>query len=164
MKNFSSQKLEFISFERACKEFGKEAVTNKLLDIWESSVLASDDEIKSENPNKENEKQDEDEESYIKEADSIIIASYSRQWLGFIATKGNEILLLFVNPAYFRQGIGTMLLKKAFESHLKNYKSVTLSSRSHALDFYKKFGFVPTKKKLFYNGGSSIPLESLRLI
>lgn len=149
----------FIKFKDACKEIGKKQALNGLLDIWEDSVKATQKMSKKLIA----QRREEIKKDYILQAEQIIIAKRGKKWLGFIATKGNEITLLFVNPQYFRQKVGISLLKFAFVQYLKDYSQIMLNSREWAVGYYVKLGFAKIAEPFLAGNTGEIWLTPLRI-
>lgn len=75
---------------------------------------------------------------------------------GLIETRRpGHISLLFVLPAYHRQGIATTLWQKILAYSLKRNPHIdhfTVNSSPYALPFYEKCGFKPTEDRQQQNG------------
>jgi GNAT superfamily N-acetyltransferase len=80
--------------------------------------------------------------------------------VGMVAERDNgEILLLFVDGAYHRQGIATALLSDIVCSlKLRGFDKITLESSPYALPFYLYYGFLQTGciQGNFYEGHPGI--------
>ncbi|MBD3355433.1 GNAT family N-acetyltransferase [Candidatus Woesearchaeota archaeon] len=67
--------------------------------------------------------------------------------IGIIGLKDNEVKKFFVNPRYFRKGIGTKLLKRVEkEAKKRNIKKLKVHGSLFAEKFYKKKGFKEIKR------------------
>lgn len=74
---------------------------------------------------------------------------------------GSHISLLFVDPAYQRQGIGRSLLVTAIQRASREnleLREVTVNASPNALDAYRRFGFVPQLPAEERNGIVYYPL------
>ncbi len=68
--------------------------------------------------------------------------SLSKKWLWHI----------FINPKYFRKGIGSYVVKHVEEIFKKNnLKIINLYSRLNAVEFYKKVGFIDKGEYIWSN-------------
>lgn len=81
---------------------------------------------------------------------------------GFIGTSGDEIDMLFVSPACFRQGIGTALLQFAI-TQLKCSKLDVNEQNTNALHFYRRLGFKVVGRSALDGQGKPYPLLHLEL-
>ncbi|WP_170128368.1 glutamine-hydrolyzing GMP synthase [Helicobacter marmotae] len=149
----------FITFDDACKDIGKAQATEKLLDIWEQAIRATDNMKEGTIAHRRGEIR----KDYIPKADLIVIAKSAKEWLGFIATKGNEITLLFVAPAYFGRKIGNSLLQYALIRSLKDSAEIILNSRQWAVGYYAKLGFTPSAKPFLVGTSGEIWLTPLKI-
>lgn len=88
-----------------------------------------------------------------KENELILVAKAENKIVGFcVATKRfkeNNITAIYIDPAFQRQGIGSMFMKKIFSwfGDKKVYVLVAEYNKK-AVNFYKKFGFVDTGKRI----------------
>ena len=75
--------------------------------------------------------------------DKIIVATHKKNGnvVGFMAIWDNESMI-YVDPDYQRQGIGSELLKKINESEVW-----VMEGNTKAENFYKKNGFKPTDSR-----------------
>lgn len=75
----------------------------------------------------------------------VMVADYQNQIVGMLAIKNmSHIALLFVDSAFQKQGIGKSLIKVALKTCQEknpNLESITVSSSTNSLSFYKSFGF-----------------------
>lgn len=147
----------FITFQESCKQMGEKQAMNRLLDIWEDSLKATQKMSKKLIA----QRREEIKKDYILKAEHLIIAKSGEKWLGFIATRGNEITLLFVNPQYFGQKIGLSLLKTALTQYLKDFPQIVLNSRQWALEYYAKLGFKQIAKPFLAGNTGEIWLTPL---
>lgn len=147
----------FITFQESCKQMGEKQAMNRLLDIWEDSLKATQKMSKKLIA----QRREEIKKDYILKAEHLIIAKSGEKWLGFIATRGNEITLLFVNPQYFGQKIGLSLLKTALTQYLQDFPQIVLNSRQWALEYYAKLGFKQIAKPFLAGNTGEIWLTPL---
>lgn len=82
------------------------------------------------------------------------LAGYSRITIGENMALISQIV---VEPKLERRGIGRGMLEKLIEKARQgNVKKITLSSRLHAVEFYKKFGFI-TAGEVYPSAKTGIP-------
>jgi len=62
--------------------------------------------------------------------------------VGFVGARGGEIVWLYVDPAHFRRGIGTLLLRHALSLSRVVVHARVLSGNAPALALYQAEGFV----------------------
>ena len=67
--------------------------------------------------------------------------SMSQPVVGFVATREDQLLALYVHPAYQRRGLGSLLMALAKEQHEQLRLSVC-SRNAEAVQFYLQQGFV----------------------
>jgi ribosomal protein S18 acetylase RimI-like enzyme len=68
----------------------------------------------------------------------------------------SKISLLYVDPAYHRQGIATGLMDTLIKA--MGGPRVTLGSSPHGVPFYLKYGFVPTDEEQHKHGAIWTPM------
>ncbi len=134
---------DFIHFRDICRDMEEEKAITRLLDIWERSAKSTHQYLSEELWQYRRKQLRE----YIKSAEEILIFQKHEEWLGFIAIVQNEITLLFVEPKYFKNGIGKSLIKEAMRRYLRNFETIKLNSRELALEFYHRLGFRKTEAK-----------------
>ena len=66
--------------------------------------------------------------------------SESQPVVGFVATREDQLLALYVHPAYQRRGLGSLLMTLAKEQHAQLSLSVC-SRNEEAVQFYLQQGF-----------------------
>ena len=66
--------------------------------------------------------------------------SESQSVVGFVATREDQLLALYVHPAYQRRGLGSLLMTLAKEQHAQLRLSVC-SRNEEAVQFYLQQGF-----------------------
>ncbi|MDD2362938.1 MAG: GNAT family N-acetyltransferase [Oscillospiraceae bacterium] len=76
----------------------------------------------------------------------MFVALDNNKIIGMVAERDNgEILMLFVDGYYHRQGIATALISDMICTlKLQGYERITLDSSPYALPFYLKYGFLQT--------------------
>ena len=85
----------------------------------------------------------------------LFVAVCAGKIIGIISLRDrNHLSLLFVDPAYHRQGIGTGLLQTLTEymSSEMGQKSVTVNASPYAVGFYHKMGFEDTDTRQLVSG------------
>ncbi len=94
-----------------------------------------------------------------------LIALYEDKIIGCVRlrslsqTRGG-ISYVAVLPEFQYQGIGSRMIKKIIEQAKKeNLTTLTLNSRFHCVDFYKKLGFVEAGESLYIVGLLHIPMK-----
>jgi putative acetyltransferase len=116
-------------------ELLKECEHKSILTLWERSVKASHDFLKK-------------EDFYIiKNAVELIFKKiklygikYNCNICGFIGTSDEQIEALFIDPAYFGQGLGRKLVNYAINE--LNLKKVCVNEQNKKVfNFYNKIGF-----------------------
>lgn len=79
---------------------------------------------------------------------------------GFIGLAYEKIEMLFINPHYFRQGVGSILLNHALSLGVKE---VDVNEQNpNALTFYQKNGFEQVARSEFDAEGNPFPILHLR--
>jgi ribosomal protein S18 acetylase RimI-like enzyme len=71
----------------------------------------------------------------------VWVADAGGQILGFVARELTEISWLYVDPAHYRRGIGTMLLRHALAGIEGEACTTVLAGNDPALSLYTKHGF-----------------------
>jgi predicted GNAT family N-acyltransferase len=102
-------------------------------------------------------------ERFQKENHIFLTAKDKDKIVGIIELRDfNHISLLFVDQVYHRQGIASMLLKKAVKLCLKvkpKLEEVEVNSSPYAEHIYEKLGFVKTEDKQEQDGIIYIPMQ-----
>lgn len=131
----------------------------RLQSIWESSVLATHDFLKTED---------------FKEIQQLLIPAYFPQvilhkavstngdTLGFLGTQANRIEMLFIDDQFRGQGAGSALLKFAVQSLKVNELDVNEQNES-ALAFYQHHGFQIIARSDVDGSGKPYPTLTLKL-
>lgn len=77
----------------------------------------------------------------------VMVAVYHQKIIGMIGLRSNiHISLLFVEPAYHRNGIGRSLIQFASHYLLSEFGAdrLTVNASPYGLAFYERMGFQPT--------------------
>ena len=92
---------------------------------------------------------------------TLVLASTDRP-VGFMGIEDHKIEMLFLNPTCFRRGIGTALVRYAFERF--DVDSVDCNEQNFgALAFYERSGFKVTGRKAIDDFGNPFPILSMRI-
>ncbi|WP_234734930.1 GNAT family N-acetyltransferase [Tellurirhabdus bombi] len=131
----------------------------KLTDVWEASVrathhfLTEDDLLLFKRLIRE---------QYLFQVDLTCIREEKGQILGFLGVADDKIEMLFVHPAFFRQGIGKALANYAVDT-LKLSKVDVNEQNQQALDFYLRLGFLVKSRSSLDGMGKPYPLLHLEM-
>ena len=130
----------------------------ELLKIWESSVRATHDFLNEEHILQRR-------ALYLQHNyfDHVKLFHVERhgEIVGFVAIAYKKIEMLYVDPRYFDQGIGALLLQKAFS--LKAYEIDVNEQNTHAVDFYLKHRFQIIARSELDSEGNPFPILHLKL-
>ena len=75
----------------------------------------------------------------------ILVADKDGFVVGFVAYSQDELTWLYVDPAYYRTGVGGLLVRSALAERPGGLCIEVLQGNEAALDFYKSIGFVESK-------------------
>jgi predicted GNAT family N-acyltransferase len=93
----------------------------------------------------------------------LMVADYQNQIVGMLAIKNmSHIVLLFVDSAFQKQGIGKSLIQVALkicQDKNPDLEFITVSSSPNSLSFYKSFGFDVEAEEVNKNGMRFIPMK-----
>jgi len=129
----------------------------QLLKIWEASVHATHDLLN---------------EQRIMQIRALIIQHHyfdhvrlyhierQGQIAGFMGLAYQKIEMLFVDPKFFNQGIGSSLIQKALA--LGIYEADVNEQNPRALNFYRKHGFHPVARSELDAEGNCVPILHLK--
>lgn len=81
---------------------------------------------------------------------------------GVIATrKPCHIMLLFVDPAFHRQGIAHALVEAVVQSYRRHTaeQTLTVNASLYAAEIYQKLGFAASAEPQFCNGIRFVPMQ-----
>ena len=130
---------------------------SQLLTIWEASVRATHAFLN---------------EQHIAQIKALIIQHHyfdhvqlfhverNAQIIGFMGLAYNKIEMLFIDPEFFNQGIGTQLIQHALS--LGAYEVDVNEQNPNALSFYKKHGFEQVARSEFDAEGNPFPILHLQ--
>ena len=130
----------------------------QLLKIWEASVRATHDFLN---------------EQHILQIKTLIIQHHyfdhvqlfhverEGQIVGFMGRAYQKIERLFIDPKFFDQGIGSMLIQKALE--LGAHEVDVNEQNIRALEFYKKHNFQQIARSELDAEGNPFPILHLKL-
>lgn len=107
-----------------------------LLGIWEASVRSShhfltEADIRSLRPQAE---------AAIRHVETLWVVDRDGVGIGFAGIQARKIEMLFLHPDYFRKGVGSALIRKAFSEQGVQYVDVNEQNPS-AVRFYERMGF-----------------------
>lgn len=130
---------------------------SELLKIWEASVRATHAFLN---------------EQHIVQIKELIIQHHyfdhvqlfhverNEQIVGFMGLAYHKIEMLFIDPAFFNQGIGSQLIQYAL--NLGAYEVDVNEQNPNALNFYKKHGFEQVARSEFDAEGNPFPILHLK--
>lgn len=108
---------------------------SKLIDIWERAVKKTHSFLSKESYTKIRESL----EDYFNSVEIYVYKKNGKD-IAFMGVKDDKLEMLFCDPDYFRQGIGTFMLKYALNFLNIKYVDVNEDNLS-AIEFYKSHGF-----------------------
>ena len=129
----------------------------QLLDIWEASVRATHAFLN---------------EQHIAQIKELIIQHHyfdhvrlfhverNGQIVGFMGLAYHKIEMLFIDPEFFNQGIGSQLIQHALV--LGAYEVDVNEQNPNALNFYKKHGFEQVARSELDAEGNPFPILHLK--
>lgn len=131
---------------------------NTLVELWERSVCATHHfltefqilEIKTFVPNA------------LKQVPHLLISRDETTLLGFIGIDGQKIEMLFIDPKYRRQGIGTALVKEGLAHYSVNKVDVN-EDNPQARGFYEHLGFKVIRRSPIDGQGNPFPILSMQI-
>lgn len=83
--------------------------------------------------------------------------------VGFLAVKEKKLEMLFLDPAFIGKGIGAEMVSYAI-SKLRVTEVDVNEQNTHALEFYKRMGFVAYARNEKDGLGKAYPIISMRLL
>ena len=143
------------------KDIGKDARTPELvaqlLDIWEASVRTShhfltENDIRSLLPQAED---------AIRRIETLWVACDGDARIGFMGVQSGKIEMLFLRPDYFRKGIGSALIRKAFSELGARYVDVNEQNPA-AVKFYERMGFRTFRRDSTDDQGNPFPILRMK--
>ncbi|MFD0679339.1 MULTISPECIES: acetyltransferase [unclassified Paenibacillus] len=99
----------------------------------------------------------------LKEVEIWVELNGNNEPIGFIGVDGTKIEMLFVDPDYHGQGIGSRLIKHIEKIKGTNLKVDVNEQNEGAHAFYKRYGFVQTGRSELDGSGRPFPLLHLEL-
>lgn len=128
-----------------------------LLAIWEASVRAShhfltEADISSLFPQAED---------AIRQIETLWVACDGDARIGFMGVRSGKIEMLFLRPDYFRKGIGSALIRKAFSELGVQYVDVNEQNPS-AVKFYERTGFRTFRRDCTDDQGNPFPILRMK--
>lgn len=135
-----------------------EQLIGELTAVWEASVRATHTFLKEEDiiglqPFVE---------IGIKEIDNLIVAYENHNPIGFMGIARGKLEMLFLEPTYIGKGIGKKLITKAIQEYEVSYVDVN-EQNPHAVDFYKRAGFVVFERTEIDEQGNPFPILKMKL-
>lgn len=101
-------------------------------------------------------------ETGVREIDNLIVAYKNHKPIGFMGIAQGKVEMLFLEPAYIGKGIGKSLISKAIHEYAVSYVDVN-EQNPHAVDFYKRSGFVVFERAEFDEQGNPYPILKMKL-
>lgn len=126
---------------------------NRLLDIWEASILATHNFINRDAI-------DEMKPSVITAfaaMDTVLIYEDHESVAGFMGIKDHKIEMLFLDPVYRKSGIGKQLIEEALQTYKIKYVDVN-EQNLQAVGFYKHLGFKVISRSETDDEGRNYPI------
>ncbi len=128
-----------------------------LLEIWEASVRAShrflsEDDIRNILPQAED---------AIRQIETLWVACDGDARIGFMGIQSGKIEMLFLHPDYFRKGVGSALIRKAFSEQGVQYVDVNEQNPS-AVRFYERMGFRTFRRDSKDDQGNPFPVLRMK--
>ena len=90
--------------------------------------------------------------------DYFVIIFVNEECAGFASLQDDQVDLLYVNPAYQREGLARKLYEKLEErAQLKELTMIRANSSVSAIPFFKRMGFQPVSLNTVIVKGISMP-------
>ncbi len=129
-----------------------------LLGIWEASVRAShhfltEEDIRSLYPQAE---------EAVRQIGTLWVSYEDSACVGFMGIQARKIEMLFLHPAFFRKGIGKVLIQKAIAEQNVQYVDVNEQNPS-AVKFYERMGFRTFRRDSTDDQGNPFPLLRMEI-
>ena len=129
-----------------------------LLGIWEASVRAShhfltEEDIRSLYPQAE---------EAVRQIGTLWVAYEDSACVGFMGIQARKIEMLFLHPAFFRKGIGKVLIQKAIAEQNVQYVDVNEQNPS-AVKFYERMGFRTFRRDSTDDQGNPFPILRMKI-
>lgn len=135
----------------------KEQDYSKALEIWENAVIATHDFL-----------QEQDREALKQEIPMYLSHVEAYLWfaheavIGFSGTHEQNLEMLFIDPKYFNQGYGSVIIQTLIEEAKINHVDVNKDNHQ-AIKLYIKNGFKIYKESPKDGQGRDYPLLHLKL-
>jgi predicted N-acetyltransferase YhbS len=95
-------------------------------------------------------------------AGEMYVAEKEGKIIGFGHAVPGEILATFVDPAYVRRGVGSLLMKHGIGmANVKAPETIRIESTLNARNFYETFGFKVTREMMVRRGNVEVPCYEL---
>lgn len=133
---------------------------DKLLDIWEASVIATHHFLTKDDI--QFFKKLILENNYLNHVDLYCIRNEENVILGFSGISGSKLEMLFLDPAVKGHGLGKMLLKHAIDHHHITEVDVNEQNQD-AIGFYEHFGFETISRSALDGTGKPFPILHMAL-
>ena len=104
--------------------------------------------------------EEDDEVEDLKRSDKLVAVDGERV-IGFVGVDGKYLAWLYVEPAYYHQGIGRRLLQKGLEVTGSDAWTIVLDGNKNAIQLYRSEGFQETRR--FESDNAGYPCTCLRL-
>ncbi|AEI40927.1 acetyltransferase [Paenibacillus mucilaginosus] len=99
----------------------------------------------------------------LREAEIWIALRDHREPVGFIGLDGSKIEMLFIDPSYHGQGIGSGLIRHVESMHGGSLQVDVNEQNDGACAFYKRYGFVQSGRSELDGAGRPFPLLHMEL-
>ena len=131
---------------------------DKLIHIWERSVESTHDFLSQ----SDFESIRRDLPSYFQQVELLKWIKSTGEIVGFSGTSGHELIMLFLDPNYFRNGYGHLIIHILIEEFEIDQVSVNEQNLG-ATAFYERQGFKIESRNAVDNEGRSYPILNLHL-
>lgn len=98
----------------------------------------------------------------FKEGDNDEFGEGSHNVIGFIGAEGDQVEMLFIDPAFRGQGIGTKLLDYAIQTYHPTLVDVN-EQNEQAIGFYLHYGFHTIGRSETDDAGDPFPILHMQL-
>jgi|GEM_PF-617161 len=137
---------------------GRSTEVASLLTLWEASVRATHLFLEE----KDIVAIRKDIPAAMRDVTLLVAAGKDDTPVGFLGLSGSHVEMLFVAPAFFRQGVGTALLNAAQSMAAERALTVDVNEQNHdAMAFYMRQGFRVAGRSPFDRQGRPFPLLHL---
>lgn len=136
----------------------KDALVEKLFDLWNGSVRKTHTFLKEEDIVKLY--------PFVKEGlkhiEKLAVLEKGQKMLGFIGVQDHKIEMLFIDKGQFKKGYGKKLVDYSIEHFDVNEVSVN-EDNVNAKDFYEKLGFKVYARHELDDQGMPFPILDMKL-